>query len=359
MSKRRIFDIDFPDGDLPQPAPQAEARRGPMAAAIVENAEALRERHTAEAAIRAENDALAHEHVRLKKLGLIVDLVPLGAIAVSKLTRDRSAQRDPELDELKDSIRAIGLSNPIRVEQSEGGYQLIQGFRRLAAYRELLAETGDADRYGRIPAGLVAKGETLEGLYRRMVDENLVRRDISFAEMAGLARAYLADPQTGADSIDHAISTLFGSAGRQKRIYIRNFVALLDRIGPALAFPEAMPRALGLSLLKRIEREPGFAASVQRALQSQPERTEEQELAVLRKMADGQGEGMPDTAARIAAGPANPGAKTSLRVVRGADVARCVATDGRVELRMDRDFSAIDRHRLEEAVEAFLAALDR
>jgi ParB family chromosome partitioning protein len=40
-------------------------------------------------------------------------------------------------------------------------------------------------------------------------------------------------------------------------------------------------------------------------------------------------------------------------------VAKCTALDGKVELRFARDFSAIDRVRLEGAIEAFLDALDR
>lgn len=367
MSKRRIFDIDFPDevGGAPDPAGQAgvpagtePARRGPMAAAITENAEALRRRQEAEAAIRAENDRLAHEMVRLKKLGLIVDLVPLDAIRAEKLTRDRAPARDPELDELKESIRAVGLSNPIRVEEADGGYELVQGFRRLAAYRELLAETGDA-RYAAIPAGLVMRGETLESLYRRMVDENLVRRDISFAEMAELARAYVSDAATGAVTIDQAIAALYASAGRQKRVYIRNFAALLERLGGHLLHAHAMPRALGLALLKRIEREPGAQSALVQRLVAQPDRSEEAELAILRDFAERAGQGAAGTPARVLRTGGQPGAKTSLRVARGADIVRCTATAGRVELRLDRDFSALDRHRLQEAVEAFLDALDR
>ena len=124
------------------------------AAAITENAEALRQRAEAEKAIRAENDRLAHEFVRLKKLGLVVDRIPLGKIRTDKLVRDRSVSRDPELDELKDSIRSIGLSNPIRGEEDGGVYQLGTGFRRLSAYRALLEATGD-DRLADLPARLV------------------------------------------------------------------------------------------------------------------------------------------------------------------------------------------------------------
>ena len=164
--KRSVFDINFeledeedaagfPAGN--QRAPETKSldvsaqpritdlsapRRGPMASAIAETADATAERAEAEAAIRAENDALAHEHVRLKKLGLITDLIQTADVLTSKLTRDRSANLDPELAELKESIKAVGLSNPIRVEQTSDGFELIQGFRRLAAFRELAEETG-------------------------------------------------------------------------------------------------------------------------------------------------------------------------------------------------------------------------
>jgi ParB family chromosome partitioning protein len=37
---------------------------------------------------------------------------------------------------------------------------------------------------------------------------------------------------------------------------------------------------------------------------------------------------------------------------------KCTAAPGRVELRLDRDFSTVDRRKLEAAVEAFFAALD-
>ena len=360
MSKRRIFDIGFPEGEPPAPAPavptgtEAPSRRGPMAAAITENADALRERQQVEARIRAENDQLAHEFVRLRKLGLVVDLVPLDAVRADELTRDRAPGRDEELDELKASIREIGLSNPIRVVQRGDGFELIQGFRRLMAYRELLAETED-ESFARIPAGLVPPGEGIDVLYRRMVDENMVRRDISFAEMAELARAYHADPETEAESLDEAIAALFGSANRQKRIYIRNFAKLLDRLGAALAFAPSIPRALGLGLWKQVERDPEVAQRVQAALAAEPGRDADRELAILRGFADA-AEAVVVPSAETK--PRKPGAKTTLRVVHAGQIAQCTASDGRVELRVGRDFSAIDRVRMEKAVTAFLASLD-
>ena len=125
VKKRSVFDINFdpdegedaegfPAGNRPEETSEparpnyiqghplqnrdpVAPRRGPMASAISETREATTERANAEAAIRAENDALAHEHVRLKKLGLITDLIQTADVYTDKLTRDRSANIDPDL----------------------------------------------------------------------------------------------------------------------------------------------------------------------------------------------------------------------------------------------------------------------
>ncbi|NRB16297.1 MAG: ParB N-terminal domain-containing protein [Rhodobacteraceae bacterium] len=365
MSKRRVFDINFPS-EPPAPkaaavpagtdlSPVAEPRRGPMATAISENADALRVRADAEQKIRAENDRLAHEFVRLKKLGLMVDRIPLEQIETTKLTRDRSLTRDVDLDELITSIRSLGLSNPIRVEQGGDGYQLVQGFRRLMAYRALFEETGDA-LYATIPAGLVAQGETLQGLYRRMVDENLVRRDISFAEMAQLALSYMQDDATEVTTLEQAISTLYASTGRQKRNYVRHFAELLEWLGEDLQFAEMIPRALGLDLKKRLGDDRDQQAALRRALQEEQVQTAEQELAILRAALD-------RPVPRAARSPVRSAArvdsaKTTLRCTVPAGTVRCLARNGRIEMAMEKDFSTIDQRRLESAIAAFFEALD-
>jgi ParB family chromosome partitioning protein len=353
MSKRRVFDIDFDDTDqAPVPAGTDDIRRGPMAAAISENAAALGERQAAEAAIRAENDRLAHEYVSLKKNGQIVGLVDIRQIRTQKLIRDRREGRDPELEELKDSIKAVGLSNPIHVEEVEGGFELIQGFRRLAAYRELLEETGD-ETYARIPATLQAKGAQLEHLYRRMVDENLVRRDISFAEMARLAMSYAKRTNETIGGGNDAIDVLFASAGRQKRAYIRNFAHLLSVLDADLMYPEVIPRAMGLALLKLLDADPKLAAQIRAVLASRPDRDAAGELAVLRAAVNG-------ATKRPKAdkpAPAKTSSKTTIKLNRPEGVAKCTAAAGRFEVLLDHDFGAVDPRRLEVAARAFLDAL--
>lgn len=296
MSKRRrVFDIEMPDQE-PETFPagnvdESATRRGPMASAIHETAESLRERQNLEARIRAENDALAHEHVRLKRLGLVMEEIPIDAIDCRKLARDRAKGQDEELVELIESIRAIGLSNPIRVEKAgEGRWELIQGFRRLAAYKTLRDETGDTEAFGKIPAVEMEAGDTLDSLYRRMVDENLVRKDISFAEMAQLALDYAADPSTDEEDPDKAVAILYRSAGYQKRSYIRSFIRLMESLGQSLVHAREIPRALGLGLVGMIDKDPTLATRIANELAELSPQSAQAELAVLRSAAQGKAE---------------------------------------------------------------------
>ena len=57
-----------------------------------------------------------------------------------------------------------------------------------------------AGQWATIPALVLPDEEDIAGLYRRMVDENVIRKDLSFAEMAHAAQNYAADPATEEDS---------------------------------------------------------------------------------------------------------------------------------------------------------------
>ena len=264
---------------------------------------------------------------------------------------------DPDVDDLKASFLAVGLSNPIRVEKTgPDTYELVEGWRRLTAYRALLDETGD-DRWSLIPASLVPPGETLEGLYRRMVDENLVRKDISWAEMARLARAYADDMVVGCDDVDQAVNVLFASTSAQKRSYIRRFALLLGRLEKYLEYPEGIPRALGLSLTHRLDLDPGMIVGLVAELKAAPDRSPEQELEILRAFDHGTVDVISPRGNPSRGRPTRRG-KTVLRLPVAAGEVKCTAVAGKIELRLDRDFSTVDRARLEAAVEAFFAALD-
>ncbi|MCV6587355.1 MAG: ParB N-terminal domain-containing protein [Marinibacterium sp.] len=359
--KRRVFDINIPE-DVPVgkvPDRVLSGRRGPMASAISENADALRDRKAAEAEIRNENDRLAAEFVRLKREGLIVDRIALDDVVTDKLIRDRRPQDDDELEELKQSIQDIGLSNPIRVELREDGkFELIQGMRRWLAF-QALRDSGAGGDYDTIPAGIEPGGAPAIDAYRRMVDENLIRKNISFSEMATLARRYADDPANDCSDAAEAVSLLFKSASYVKRSYIRAFAELLVQLEKVLEHPEAIPRNVGVDLKRRIEAEPSLVADVTQALRAAPGRDSAQEVEILRGFANAAADTLPTgkTAGRKPAKARK--AKTTFQVPLPDGVAKCSASQGRLELRHDADFSAMDRVALERAVAAFFAALDQ
>ena len=357
--KRRVFDVDLPEDrpSAPETKSALPAARGPMATAIGEAGAALRRRAAIEAEIRAENDALAEELVRLRGLGLIVDLVPLDRIRAAKLTRDRRASSDLALGDLKASLREVGLSNPIRVEPDGcGGYELVQGLRRLAAFRELLAETGDA-RWSAIPAGILAPGEGMATLYRRMVDENMVREGVSFAEMAMLALAYAEEGVGGCASVDEAVNLLYASAGAQKRSYVRRFALLMTRLGKVIEHPTAISRAIGLDLADRIEADPEAQAELDARLR-RARGGAEAELAAMRAFL-AERAGAPKPAKRRGALPSARRRAVRIDLPDICPGAFCTALGERIELRLPgRDLAGADAPRLRAAVAAFLDALD-
>lgn len=349
--KRRMFDIDMPTmeeipvGKIPDKV--LEKRRGPMAAAISENADALRDQQSTEDAIRVENDRLAHELVRLRAEGFVTERISLVDVLTERLTRDRKPGPDPELDELKTSIQDIGLSNPIRVERrTDGRYELIQGMRRLSAYRALLEETGD-ERYATIPAG-ISDPVDLDDSYRRMVDENLIRKDISFAEMGALARAYAEDPANDCPNVDKAVSTLFKSASYTKRSYIRAFASLLDMLEAVLMHPNDIPRNVGVELKRKLDADPDLIRQVNTALMREPGRDSAREIAILRSFLAQDGELAPKPRPDAVGRPRR--AKTTFQVKGRAGIAKCSASSGRLELRYDLDFTRVDRAKLELAI---------
>jgi ParB family chromosome partitioning protein len=102
------------------------------------------------------------------------------------------ASTDPSLVELRDSIAAQGLLEPIRVRLLEGdadhGYEIIVGHRRHAAAVLLDAAT---DGGYRIPALLDARAADARELVLQMYTENEFRQDISAYEKGLMFRQWL------------------------------------------------------------------------------------------------------------------------------------------------------------------------
>jgi len=300
------------------------------------------------------HQALAQEYLGLRNAGLVVEAIPLAELHSDLLVRDRMAGLDADLADLMISLRDIGLSNPVRVQRrlNGQGYDLIQGYRRLEAFRLLLAETGDK-QWATIPSLVVPTQDGIAHLYRQMIDENIVRKELSFAEMAIAARNFAADPATEAQTVSDAVPVLFQSANYAKRSYIRAFARLLDHIEGCVKFPTAIPRNLGMELLKQIEAKQISKNQIKAALSHWDNRSVSDELGVLKEMTQvaANEDILPELIEQKAMTSATiPHDKTTfdLRLPQGQ--VQCTATLGRLEIRANRNFSRIDRSNIERAV---------
>jgi ParB family chromosome partitioning protein len=159
----------------------------------------------------------------------VLNVLAIDDVRVDGLPRDRldleGVAAAEEMDELKASIRARGQREPIEVYvDAAGRFQLKKGWRRLTALRSLLEETGDA-RFATVVARIGASDDDRVALYVDMVEENAVRQDLTFAEMAAVALKAAQDPAAGLGSVDEAVSRLYASLQKTKRSYIRQFAS--------------------------------------------------------------------------------------------------------------------------------------
>jgi ParB family chromosome partitioning protein len=119
---------------------------------------------------------------------------------------------------LADSIRSVGVLQPIVVRVDEGGYVLVAGERRLRAAKKVRLKT--------IPAVIRGEGTSEDDLTEALV-ENLQRENLSVLEEAAAYRQLLEDFGMTHESV----ATLVG----RSRSAVTNTVRLLGLPGPILA----------------------------------------------------------------------------------------------------------------------------
>jgi ParB-like chromosome segregation protein Spo0J len=210
--------------------------------------------------------------------GRLVQNLPLDAIEVDHLIRDRIAADAEEMAALKASLLARGQQQPIDVvDLGTGRYGLISGWRRLSALRELFQETGEA-RFGSVLA-LLRRPEGASDAYLAMVEENEIRLGLSHYERARIAA--LAADQGVFASPQEALRALFAHASRAKRSKIGSFITLHRALGDALRFPAAIPERLGLALAQAIEADAAFGPRLAADLLAHPAASAAEETARL------------------------------------------------------------------------------
>ena len=332
-------------------APRKAREIGPMGAAVREAASSLQASSEAMVEQRRQNAADAREFRQAQDEGRVLVAVPLGTISSADIPRDRidldGVSSSDEMEELKSSIRSRGQKEPIALfRDGDGQLHLKTGWRRLSALQQLFAETGDA-RFGVIMARVSEASEDRLDLYIDMVEENVIREDLTFAEMAQVAIDAARDPRTGVSDADQVVGRLYASLHKMKRSYIRSFVALLSALGPDLRFPKAVSRNLGVDVVRRLKESVGSVTELRRALARVNGAVEQ--VAVLE---------------RFCLGVAEPSERLGLRAPREkfefhVGTAKVTARAGECRIKSKVDFSAVDRAVLERAVSAFNKILEQ
>ena len=328
--------------------PKRKRTPGPMGVAVRETASNLAESTEAKVEQRKQNAADAKSFRAARDQGLVLSTLPLAQIETGALPRDRLdleaiAQSD-EMAELKTSIAARGQREPVEVfVDDEGRYQLKKGWRRYTALSQLHAETGDP-RFAVIIAR-VAGSEDRIARYLDMVEENIIREDLTFAEMAALVLTACADPDIEGSEPDAMVGKLYGSLHKMKRSYIRSFVFLLQELGSSLKWPKSVSRNLGVDVARALKAGQGDAAALRADLDGS--HTPDAQNAAL---------------AAFLSAPVTPRESTSKKAPRQkfefhVGATKVTARKGECRLVSDIDFSAVPRERLVAAVSAFRDAL--
>lgn len=345
-----------PEGD-----PTAARRPGPMAVAGRDSAEALTRLAEEQAETRRRNADEADAFRTARAEGRVLRRIPVAAVRTDTLPRDRMAletvSQSAEMDELKASIRARGQREAIEVwvvgdESQPAEYHLKTGWRRLEALRQLYAETGE-ERFATALARVTRGEQDRAGQYVAMVEENAIREDVSFAEMAHVAIAMANDPCASVASAEEAVNRLYGALHKVKRSNIRRFVELLQAVGDALPSPRDVPKNLGADVARAIQQD---ATSVQalRAALSGASDAASQNAALAAFLARGDLAPIEGWNAAQARRPSAGRRKFEFHV-GGLKV---TARSGELRLRGDADFTELSRERLEAAIAAFSKALD-
>jgi ParB family chromosome partitioning protein len=322
---------------------------GPMGAAVREAAESLQGSTEIKVEQRRQNAADAKEYRAATEEGRVLVQLPLEEVRIDGLPRDRlelEAVADSEgMEELMASIAARGQREPIEVFRDSGGhYQLIKGWRRLTALRQLLETTGGKE-FTKVVARVSIADEDRIGLYVDMVEENVVREDLTFAEMAQLAITATDDPLLSLESSDAAVGRLYASLHKMKRSYVRSFVFLLESLGASLKWPKAVPRNLGVDVARKLKGSQGFEETLISVLEQC--KTESEQNEVLVQFAN---EAVKSSAAKAKAQP-----KEKFEFHVGAS--KVTARNGELRIVAKLDYTGVPRNVLEEAVLAFQSAL--
>ena len=330
-----------------EPKPR-ERNVGPMGAAVRDAAESLQETTEAKVEQRRQNATDAKAYRAAQDEGRVLSSVPLAEVLTTDLPRDRldleAVAASIEMQELKASIKERGQKEPVELYRDAAGQlQLKKGWRRFTALSQLYADTGD-ERFATITARIeVGTGDRL-ARYIDMVEENVVREDLSFAEMAQVAILAAQDDETDERDADAMVPHLYGSLHKMKRSYIRSFVFLLRALEDDLKWPKAVSRNLGVEVSRSLK-SLGQAAELRARLKATAD-ADAQNAVLAAFLSKG----------AVSEAPKPAKERKEKREFHVGDM-KVTAREGECRIVSDDDFASIPKGQLEQAIEAFQKAL--
>jgi len=318
---------------------------------VRETAESLSEATESKVEQRKQNAADAKAFREAEADGRLLLTIPLADIHTDDLPRDRleleAVAASEEMEELKSSIRARGQKEPVEFYVGEDGrYQLKKGWRRFTALSQLYAETGDPD-FSTIIGRQSDAAEIRIARYIDMVEENVVREDLSFAEMAQVALAAAKDPKVPEVDAEELVGRLYASLHKMKRSYIRSFVFLMKELGDAIRWPKDISRNLGVEVARALKTGGARVDELRDALAQAGDASEQAHtLEAFIDQTKGQG-------AKPASVKKQPREKFEFHVGK----TKVTARKGECRIVSKTDFASVPKERLAGAIEAFEAAL--
>lgn len=144
---------------------------------------------------------------------------------IFELRSDDSALDAAKVEVLKQSIQEKGLICPIAISENN---EVIAGTHRLAAYKKLYQEAGDA--YLRIPVRTVAPNNATEAQYLKTT-EKLFHPKLSVIEKIEHFQSYFEELKYGEKK--HKTTTIFKTLDISRRTFF-NLRAIAERMSPAV-----------------------------------------------------------------------------------------------------------------------------
>jgi len=263
----------------PQAAPAPDAKASPFPSPSI--APAPIAQVSAQAASTAALSELSDMVTEARTSGRLLDALPLDAIEMHHILRDRMGMYGEELEVLVASIRARGQSTPIEVTplpDQPGRYGLISGYRRMAALRKLAQED---PAFGTVKAQVISHGSA-QAAYVAMVEENEVRVDLSPYERAHMVVRAL-ENGLFSDEKD-ALQTLYEHVTRSKRSRIKALMPLVRALGDSLRHPAHLSERTGLALVKAVSADAALGVRLRDLLAAQAEVSPAEEAALMERV---------------------------------------------------------------------------